>query len=130
MTQHESHPDPLDSRGTDQVEPSGLLTGKAAALTGFTLALLSMQGQGSWTTAIQSFFGTTFGPAEYVNVLTIAGVAALAMAVASLLLARRALADDDNEATWADHLGRATMVIGGLGAALALLTIIGGTTTG
>lgn len=105
---------------------STLLTPKASAITGFTLAVFSMMGQGSWTIAVQSFFGTNFGPQDYATTVLVVGVVSLALATGALLLARQVLLQHLGGPPWEDHLARAAVVIAGLGAVFAVVTIVGG----
>lgn len=111
----------------DYAEEAGapLLTSKASAITGFTLAVLTLWGQGAWSTAIQSFLGTNFGFNEYLNILSLVGLVTLAIAVAGMLLGRRAFTDPDASLSWEGHLGRAAVVLGGLGAVIAVVTVLG-----
>jgi hypothetical protein len=107
----------------DWWRPAQLLTAHTSATVAFTFAVLSMLGQGAWTMAAQSFTGTTFAPSEF---LVTGGVASLALAVGALWLGRRVLvARATAPSPWAAHLAGAAVVVGALGALLAILTIIG-----
>ena len=103
-----------------------LLTPKASAITAFTLAVMSMLGQGSWTTAVQSFYGTSFAPSSYGSIVVAIGLVLLAMALGALWLARSVILRANRDTSWEDHLARAAVVVGGLGAVLALVTVVGG----
>jgi hypothetical protein len=110
--------------------PAGLLTPPAAATTAFALAVFSMLGQGTWTTAVQSFFGTSFGPNDYSIILAATGVATGALALGALWLGRRVVTDGRAVASWEGHLARAAILVAALGAVLSILTIIGGVVQG
>ncbi|HET6626475.1 MAG TPA: hypothetical protein VFG63_08790 [Nocardioidaceae bacterium] len=105
--------------------PAGLLTSQASATVAFTLAVLSMMGQGSWTLAVQSFFGTMFAPSDYGSVVTAGGIASLLLAAAAILLGGRVLSARPDHTSWDTQLARAAVLVGALGALLAVITILG-----
>src|SRR6478735_10814116 len=105
---------------------TGLLTAEASAIVGFTLAVTSLLGQTSWTTAMQSFFGTSFPESSVDNVLLWYGVASLLMAGVAMWFGRRVTFDQaGTTSTWAGHLARADIVLAAFGAVFAVLTILG-----
>ncbi|MGZ4427993.1 MAG: hypothetical protein ACXVXC_05280 [Nocardioidaceae bacterium] len=102
-----------------------LLTPKASAITAFTLAVMSLLGQGSWTMAVQSFYGTSFAPRSYGSIVVAIALVQLAVALGALWLARSVTLRANRDTSWEDHLARAAVVVGGLGAVLALVTVVG-----
>jgi hypothetical protein len=102
-----------------------LLTRQASAITAFTLAVLSVFGQGSWTTALQSVTGFVPGGAGYFSMVMWFGIIELGLAVGAMLLAGRVLTGDPDQARWEGHLARAAAMIALLGTVFAVVTIIG-----
>jgi hypothetical protein len=123
MTQHDDLTQWDQHSGSGRPRP--FLSPEAASICGFSLAVLSLQGQGSWMTAVGSFFGTRVGLGAYGHVLTVAGLVALALAVAAVLLAGRVVRDGA-VVGWPDHLARAAVVLGLLGGVFAVVTVAGG----
>jgi hypothetical protein len=118
-----------DRTASEPTESTGgwLLTAEASAIIGFTLAVTSLLGQTSWTTAVQAFFGSSFAESSFDNVLVWYGVASLAMAGVSMWFGRRATeAEAGSAPTWAGHLARAAIVLAAFGALFAVLTVLGG----
>lgn len=130
MTDHDGFAEHTDEQATGPGPMAQLLTPKTSAIAGFALAVFSMLGQGSWTIAVQSFFGTNFGPGDYGSVLITGGIASLALAAGGLLLARRVLLEPHAGSPWEHHLAGAAVIIAGLGAVFGVLTIIGGAVGG
>ena len=110
--------------GAGTVHP--VLSAEASAITGFTLAVTSLLGQTSWTTAMQAFFGTSFPQSDVNNVLLWYGVASLLMSGVAMWFGRRVTyAEVGARPTWAGHLARAALVLATFGALFAVLTVLG-----
>ena len=112
------------SSGSGSGSGDTLLTPEACAIAGFTLAALTMTGQGAWTAVAQSLFGSSFPESSLGTVLASGFLAALVVDVLAVLLARRALADPGSRAGWAGHLARAAIVVAVLGAGFSLLALV------
>lgn len=110
-------------------EPGGFaddwLTPTAAAIAGFTIAVLSLLTNGAWVLALQSFIARN-GSSAFEDVVMATGVAQGLLATAALVLARRSLA---SSAVTARNLGGATVVLGVLGLVVAFLTVVAGLIT-
>ena len=105
--------------------PANLLTPRSTAIAGFTFAVLSMLGQGAWSTALTTlFWGTSYAPGTVPNVMAVWGVGCLVLAALGAWLAHNTLRIADQ--SWEAHLARAAVIVAALGALLAVLTIIGG----
>lgn len=105
--------------------PANLLTARASAIAGFSFAVFSMLGQGSWTTAVTAlFWGTGFPDGAVPNVMAGWGIGGLVMAGVASLLARNTLRTADE--AWEAHLARAAVLVAAAAAVLAVLTIVGG----
>ncbi len=103
-----------------------LLTPKATAIAGFAFAVFSMQGQGTWSAALQSlFWGGHFAPDQVPVVLGTWAFGALVLAAVGWLLARRTLADAGAAAGWEGHLARAAVLVAAAGALLSVLGMVG-----
>jgi hypothetical protein len=100
----------------------GWLTPTAAAIAGFTIAVLSLLTNGAWMMALQTFIARN-GSSAFEDVVMATGVAQGLLATAALVLARRGLA---SSAVTARNLGGVTVVVGVLGVAVAFLTIVAG----
>lgn len=94
-------------------------------IVGLVLAILSLQGQGSWTTAIQAVFGYQLGPDQFRVAMAISGLVTLGFAVAAFVLGRRALAGHGGAAPWEQHVGGAAVVLGAIGALISMVTVVG-----
>jgi hypothetical protein len=105
-----------------------ILTPAASAVVALVLAVVSLTGQGSWNTAIQSFLGNTFGAAEYQRVLAVGAGMTLAVSAAAMWLAWRVVGRRRPVSSWDEHLARAALVLAGLASLFALLTILGSLT--
>jgi hypothetical protein len=102
-----------------------MLTPKATGIAGFTFAVFSMLGQGTWSTALSAlFWGTGYGIGTVPNVMVAWGIGCLVMAGLAGWLARSTLRAADG--AWEGHLARAAVLVAAVGAVLATLTIIGG----
>lgn len=106
--------------------PRPLLTPESSAVTALVLAVLSLRGQGAWTTALQAFLPRGFAIGEYGTYVVVAGTGSLALAAGAWWLARNAGTGEEPVPAWADHLARAATVIAIVAAVAAVLTIIGG----
>ena len=97
-------------------------TPTAAAIAGFTIAVLSLLTNGAWVVALQTFIARN-GPSAFEDVVMAAGVVQGLLAIAALGLARRGLA---SSAGTARNLGGATVVLGVLGLVVAFVTVVAG----
>jgi uncharacterized membrane protein len=101
------------------------MTPKATAIAGFTFAVFSMMGQGSWSNAITAlFWGANYQAGAVPDVMVVWGIGCLVMAGLGAWLARRTLRLVDQ--TWDAHLARAATLVAAAGAVLALVTVLGG----
>lgn len=98
---------------------------RSGAIVGLVLAVLSLQGQGSWGLAIQSIFGLRFGPDQFGIVLALTGLATLGLSMAGFVLGRRASSVHGSVASWEHYVGRAAVVLGALGAVISVVTVVG-----
>jgi len=100
----------------------GWLTPTAAAIAGFTLAVLSLLTIGAWVVPLQTYI-TRNGSSAFEDVVMATGVAQGLLAIAALVLARHGLA---SSAVAARNLGGAAVVLGVLGLAVAFVTVVAG----
>jgi hypothetical protein len=100
----------------------GWLTPTAAAIAGFTIAVLSLLTNGAWVLALQTFIARN-GSSAFEDVVMATGVTQGLLAIAALVLATRSLA---SSAVTARNLGGATVVLGVLGLVVAFLTVVAG----
>ena len=123
MSEHQ----PVEPATTGRLVPTGtVLTPKSTAIAGFTFAVLSMTGQGTWSTGLGAlFWGQNFAPSQVDAVVGTWSVATLLLAVLGGLLARRTLADATAAVAWEGHLARAGMIVAAVSAVLSLLGILG-----
>ncbi|HEY0772915.1 MAG TPA: hypothetical protein VGD51_02445 [Nocardioidaceae bacterium] len=98
---------------------------RSGAIVGLVLAVLSLQGQGSWGLAIQAIFGLRFGPDQFGIVLALTGLATLGLSMAGFVLGRRASSVHGSVASWEHYVGRAAVVLGALGAVISVVTVVG-----
>jgi hypothetical protein len=98
------------------------LTPTAMAIAGFTIAVLSLLTNGAWALALQTFIARN-GSSSFEDVVIATGIAQGVLAIAALVLARRGL---QSPAVTARNLGGAAVVIGLLGLAVAILTVVAG----
>lgn len=120
-----TEPDFLHDEDTDEQSRPPLLTPASAAIAGFTFAVFSVLGQGAWGTALSTLvWGRSYALGSGIHVLTAWGVGNLIMAAVAVSLGRRTIAAEPDG--WASHLARAAVIVAGLGATLAVITIIGG----
>ena len=115
--------DPAPSRPT-------LLTPQATSVVAIVLACFSLMGQGTWTTAVQVFFGTVFRESQYADVLTWNAVASLVVSLGGVYFARLTVTARRGVIAWDIHLARAAMVIAGIGAVFAAATLVGSLVVG
>jgi len=120
-----THPEGPTSRTDEESLDGRILTPAASAIIALVLAVVSLTGQGSWNTAIQSFLGNTFGPAEYQRVLAVGGAVTLAVSAGAMWLAWRVVARRRPVTSWDEHMARAALVLAGLASLFSLLTILG-----
>ncbi len=120
-----TQPDDVATAPDRTVGPDLAVRARSGAVVGLVLAVLSLQGQGSWTLAIQSIFGLRFGPDQFGVVMALTGLAALALSVAGVVLGRRATSSPAGAASWEQYVGRAAVVLGVLGAVIAVVTVVG-----
>ncbi len=120
-----TEPDHLHDEDTDEQSRPTLLTPPAAAIAGFTFAVFSVLGQGAWGTALSTLvWNNSYAMGSGVHVLASWGFGNLVMAGIAVALGRRSIAAEPEG--WASHLARAAVIVAGLGAVLAVITIIGG----
>lgn len=114
-------------RQRDQRPTPTILTSKSAAIAGFTFAVFSMLGQGTWSYALQAvFWGASFPQRDVLQVIVGWAIASLMLAAAGLVLARRALRFPLSDEAWEGHLARAAVIVAGVGVLVSLVGIIGG----
>jgi len=101
-----------------------VLTPEASAIAGFTFAVLTMTSQGAWTGLVQAVFGGNFPESRIGSMFASIFVATLLLDGIALWLARRALADPVAAAGWPGHLGRATVIVATVAAAVAVLSLV------
>ena len=109
---------------TGTTSTGSVLTPEACAIAGFTLAALTMTGQGAWTGVAQALFGSSFPASSLGTVLASGFLAAVVVDGLAVLLARRTLVDPGSRAGWAGHLARAAIVLAVLGAGFSLLALV------
>jgi hypothetical protein len=100
----------------------GWLTPTAAAIAGFTIAVLSLLTNSAWVMAVQAFINRN-GSSAFADLVMATGVAQGLLAIAALVLARRGL---ESSAVTARNLGGAAAVLGVLGLVVAFLTVVVG----
>src|SRR3954447_9676766 len=86
----------------------GWLTPTAAAISGFTIAVLTLLTNGAWVLTLQTFIARN-GSSAFEDVVMATGFVQGLLAIAALALARRGLA---SSALTARNLGGATVVLG------------------
>ena len=99
------------------------LTPQASAITGFTLAVLALTGQGIWTQAVQSLWLPSYPEGSVAVVLASGSGATLLVAIAALVLSRRAIGPTAG-AGWHEHLGRAGAALAALAVGLSALALL------
>jgi hypothetical protein len=100
------------------------LTPTAFAIAGFTIAVLSLFGDGAWNYPVQVMVNTSDFLDRDLDTSAISlGVVQAVLAALGMLLGQRALATAGESAT-ARHLGGAALVVGGLGLIVAALGIV------
>ncbi|WP_296601541.1 hypothetical protein [Nocardioides sp.] len=109
------------SRGTDGGS-TGLLTPVAAGIAGLIIATLSLLANGSWTYVVQGWINRN-GSGSFSDTVALTGVAQGVLAAGALFLAGRARLGEEPIAR---HLGGATVVVGGVGLLVAVLTVLAG----
>ena len=112
----------LDDAAERTDRSPGWLTPTAAAIAGFTIAVLSLLSNGAWLVAIQAFV-TRDGTSGFSTVVIASGTAQAVLALIALALASRAVGSPGPAAR---HLGGAALIVGGLGLVVAALTILAG----
>ena len=98
------------------------LTPTAAAIAGFTLAVLTLLTNGAWVLTVQTLISRN-GPSAFEDGVMATGVAQGILAVAALVFARRGLA---SSAPVARHLGGAGVLLAALAILVAVLTVFAG----
>lgn len=111
---------PGSAAGTDEA-----MRARSGAIVGLVLAILSLQGQGSWTTAIQAVFGYQLGPDQFSVAMAISGLVTLGFGVAGFVLGRRASSVSAGLPSWEQYVGRAAVVLGAIGAVISMVTVVG-----
>lgn len=113
-----------DAHGGSEPGESALdwLTPTAAAIAGFTVAVLSLLSNGAWLLALQAFIQRN-GSAAFEDVVMATGVVQGVLAIVALVLAKRGL---DSSVDTARNLGGAGTVLGLLALLVAVLTFVAG----
>ena len=101
---------------------TGWLTPTAAGIGGLTIAAATLLSNGAWLLVVQGWLNRN-GSSSFSDGITLSGIAQAAVAVAALVLARRA---HGSRVPLARDLGGAAAVVAGLGLLLAVLTILVG----
>jgi hypothetical protein len=104
------------------------LTATAASIAGFTIAVLSLFGNGAWLFPVQVFVVSEYNSGNLGDTATWLGIIQTLLAVLALGLAWRALHASAASQT-ARHLAGATYVVGGLGLLVGVLTLVAGLTS-
>lgn len=103
-----------------------LLTPKATSIAAFAVAVLSLDGQGSWTMAVQALlWGPSFGNGQVSSVMTAWALATLLMTALAALLARRTINFAPARESWECHLARASLIVAAVSACLSVLGLVG-----
>jgi hypothetical protein len=100
---------------------------EVSAITGFTLAVLSVMGGGYIGSAVaQALVGVPEGADDFqLQSVATAGIVLLLL-LAAVSFGRRALIHEDEEVPgWCRHLAGAAVVVRAVGGALAMVTIVG-----
>jgi hypothetical protein len=109
-----------------QVPGTGLeISPQAQAVAGFTFGTLALTGQGLWTQTVQALWGVGFPQSRVESVLASANTASLLMALAGLLLCRRAVRAAPTD-RWDQHLAQAGQLVGLVAVCLAALAVLTG----
>jgi hypothetical protein len=107
--------------------PANVFSPRATAVAGFTFAVLSMIGQGTWGTALQSlFFGSSYSQGSLDRVMVAWGFGSLLVAALGFALAFVSLQGRAGHDAWDAHLARAAVIVSAVGAFFGVVTIIGG----
>ena len=105
------------------------LTPKAASIVAFTVAVLSLQGQGYWSYSVGRLAEYVYQRGQAELGLLLVTLPPLLLAVTGIVLGRRAVAAGE-VASWEQHLGRAAVATGLLGVGIAVLSLVTGVLTG
>jgi hypothetical protein len=122
----------VDRRRTLPWPGGRLLTPGATAVSAFAFAVLSMQGQGTWSQALETVFWNSgnFPASQVPFVFGVWAFATLLLAVVAWLLAVQTLRDGAAAASWEGHLARAAMIVAAAGAVLSVLGVLAGAVRG
>ncbi|HEU4512941.1 MAG TPA: hypothetical protein VFR87_07535 [Nocardioidaceae bacterium] len=120
-----TQPDRVAAAPDRAAPPEAPVKARSGAIVGLVLAVLSLQGQGSWTAAIQAVLGYQLGPDQFRVAMAISGLVTLGFALAGFVLGRRALAVRGGAASWEQHVGGAAVVLGAIGALISAVTVVG-----
>jgi hypothetical protein len=104
---------------------SAYLTPMAAAISGFTLAVFSLFGNGAWVFPVQVFATSDSFPGDFDNVVIVCGVVQALLAAGGLALSRRVLATAE-AGDGARHLAGAAGLVGAVGMLVAVATVVSG----
>lgn len=128
MSDHED----VDRRRTLPWSDGQLFTPRATAIAAFTFAVLSMQGQGTWSQALGAVFWNSgnFPSSQVPFVFAVWAFATLLLAVVAWLLAVHTLRDRTAAGSWEGHLARAAMIVAAAGAVLSVLGVLAGAVRG
>ena len=104
---------------------SAYLTPMAAAIAAFTLAVLSLSGDGAWVFPTQALATADSFSGDFDTIVIALGVVQAALAGGGLWLARRVLTTPD-AGDGARHLAGAAGLVGLIGMVVAVATVISG----
>jgi hypothetical protein len=118
MTEHQSG-------GAAGSAVGAYLTPMAAAIAGFTLAVLSLFGDGAWVFPVQVFGTSDSFPGDFDNVVIACGVIQALLAAGGLALSRRVLTTTEDGDS-ARHLAGAAGLVAAIGLVVAVATVVSG----
>ncbi len=104
-----------------------LLPVEAAAITAFTFAVLGMFGGATIASVVaQSVVGSPWSAADIRWDSVVSAGVALVFALGAILLGRRVIVAEGDEARWSGHLARAAVVVAGAGGVLSAVAVVAG----
>jgi hypothetical protein len=119
-----TQPDERGARGGLQDAADSYLTPEACAISAFTFAVLTLDGQGIFALTAQALFRGSFAESRVGLVLASTYVATLLLVAGAVWLARRTLRHPVAAGTWAGHLARAAVVLAGVGGLIAAVGLV------
>ena len=115
------HEQPADRERPETVP---ILTPPAAAIAAFTLAVLTMLGQGAWSGLVQSLLFRSFAEGQLDTRLLWSYGATLLLDAVAFWLAHRALRDPVAAQTWAGHLARAAVIVATVAVVVTVIALV------